>query len=258
LGSGTADLAWFSSCQWTFPSFASNGTVDWDNNGVADNRHLAEDIDFFWYSDQNPSYDCDSPLKLLRLNGFDDWAHLLATASADKSVLQSTAFAESGTSELDQEAADYLLHPELHRPHELDFETARKRHVLLPPRPATLVLQPGCLTNLKTSGSAANGAVSVALLNTDDFDVNQVDLSSLRLHHAKPVSTMLQDVNGDGVPDLVIWFRGSEVQLSTLATRARITGWLKNSQVFVGESDITPAPDRADCLSSQLSEASAP
>jgi hypothetical protein len=82
------------------------------------------------------------------------------------------------------------------------------------------------------------GTFFVALLATRDFDVTQVDLTSLRFHSATPVSTNLHDVNGDGVPDLVIEFRASDIRLANDASTARISGWLNNSQIFFGEDQI--------------------
>jgi hypothetical protein len=73
--------------------------------------------------------------------------------------------------------------------------------------------------------------------------VSEVDLSSLRLHRAQPVNTTFRDVNADGKPDLVAEFRGSDVRLAKEATRARIAGWLKNSQAFFGEDDVKVLPE---------------
>jgi len=81
--------------------------------------------------------------------------------------------------------------------------------------------------------------MQVALLGSSTFDVNQVELSSLNLHRAHPVNISVQDINNDGVPDLLLGFRGAEVRLSPQATHARIVGWFKNSRSFVGEAQLS-------------------
>jgi hypothetical protein len=126
---------------------------------------------------------------------------------------------------------------------EMDLDTAKRMHVLLPLRPAPVVIEPSCRAPGKPVLPYRAGIVTVALLATADFDVRQVDLSSLNFHHAKPVNTWFEDVSHDGIPDLVMQFLGSEVRLSKQATKAHLTGWLTNSQAFVGERDITVASD---------------
>jgi hypothetical protein len=93
-----------------------------------------------------------------------------------------------------------------------------------------------------------SGIVTVALLGSNDFDVNLVDSSSLTFHGAKPYNEQIHDINGDGIADLDLQFLGSGVQLSIQATRARLTGWLKNSQSFVGEGEIVMADEGVPIL----------
>jgi len=59
------------------------------------------------------------------------------------------------------------------------------------------------------------------------------------------VSTSLPDVNGDGLPDLLVTFEMAEVKLVPQARSARLTGWLKSSQAFVGEDKIRVVPTLA-------------
>jgi len=156
------------------------------------------------------------------LRGSDDWAFLLGRAPVGAAPV--TDSAGSGMPSLGER--------------ELDLDTARQRHVLFAVRPASFEILTTCPGAPKSVPASRDGAFSVALLATDDFDVNEVDLSSLRFHQARPVGTVVRDVNGDGRPDLLIEFRGSDVQLAKKATRARLTGWLNNSQIFIAEDEI--------------------
>jgi hypothetical protein len=157
-----------------------------------------------------------------------------ASSGADaQSLLESNA-----TLDEKQALVDRLMHPELHRPVELDLKTAKEHHVLLPVRPAPLVIKPGCASTSKPLDAGSTGTFSVALLATSDFDVDQVDLSSLRFHGAEPVHTAFRDVNGDGVPDLLVVLRSADLHLAPDASTGRLSGWMKNSQPFYGEDKI--------------------
>jgi hypothetical protein len=70
-------------------------------------------------------------------------------------------------------------------------------------------------------------------------------VDSLQFHHARPVGTEFVDVNGDGVPDLPIRMRASDLYLGSDASTARLSGWLKNSQAFYGEEKIRIVPSLA-------------
>ena len=83
------------------------------------------------------------------------------------------------------------------------------------------------------------GAAQLALMGSSSFDVSQVDPASLTLHGAHPTNISAEDVNGDGLPDLLLEFPTADVQLSARATHARLTGWLENSRSFVGEAQLS-------------------
>ena len=80
--------------------------------------------------------------------------------------------------------------------------------------------------------------IAVAVLGAPDFDVKQIDLTSLSLHGAKPVATLIQDINHDGRPDLVVTFNPTDIKLHAGATRLRLAGWLKDGQMIFGEQRI--------------------
>ncbi|HET9308140.1 MAG TPA: choice-of-anchor D domain-containing protein [Candidatus Sulfotelmatobacter sp.] len=240
LGSNTADLFSFSTCDSLANTVASTGPVDWDGDGVADNRHLAKLIDFLGQSPQPFNPDCITPPPLITLAGFNDWAFLLGTSSGndDGQDNSSIGIAESPTQPRLPSSSQPRSVPEV------SMDEARHHHVLLAPRPASLVIQPGCLAN-SPNAIVTNRTITMAVLGSPGFDVTQIDLSSLRFHRARPLSTAVVDVNGDGIPDLVIQVPGADVHLSPESTRARLTGWLGNSQVFVAEAGIDLAAQNA-------------
>jgi hypothetical protein len=229
LGSGTVDISNFlarTPVGLVDTPIPTTGPVDWDYDGAADERHLAWPINIFW----NLTSGDFSPL---RMKGSDDWRGLLGTAPFGTSSVQTSSTIAPGS----LGAAPAVQEPEL------DFKTAVAHHILFPLRPAPVVIQPGCNAQSKAVPAGAPGTFLVALLATDDFDPTQVDVTSLNFHGAKPVSVTLRDVNGDGMLDLVIEIPGNDVRLSRNATRARLTGWLKNSQAFVGEERVTVVAD---------------
>jgi hypothetical protein len=118
----------------------------------------------------------------------------------------------------------------------MSTEMAMQAHVALPIRPVDIDITPGSSEKIISPGSA--GEFSVALLGSDDLNVTEVDQSSLRFHGTTPVRVEMRDINGDGKLDLVVFFDQGSVRLHPLAKKARLTGWLKSSQAFIGEDQV--------------------
>jgi hypothetical protein len=124
---------------------------------------------------------------------------------------------------------------------------AREKHVLFPSMSVEMVISPGC--SEKEIGANPAATTKVALLGSERFDVNQVDVTSLHFHGARPIDVSFADVNDDGIPDLLLEFLSADVHLSPHATRVRMTGWLKNSRAFTGEDavKVVPATQALSC-----------
>jgi predicted DsbA family dithiol-disulfide isomerase len=122
---------------------------------------------------------------------------------------------------------------------EVTFEWMREHHLLHPHRFVSVSVSPSSPSGLKPVAAGQPGTVRVALLGANNFDVREVEPSSLDLHGAKPLSISFEDVNGDGKLDLVAVFDTSQLKLHPQATVARLTGWLKSNQAFSGEDRIT-------------------
>jgi len=80
--------------------------------------------------------------------------------------------------------------------------------------------------------------VTVTLLGSDDLNVKEVEPSSLRFGGAPPMQMEMQDINGDGKPDLVLTFDQDILKLNPRTNSAFLSGWLKNSQEIVAEGTV--------------------
>jgi hypothetical protein len=98
------------------------------------------------------------------------------------------------------------------------------------------VAQPVC--SLASAVAARSSDITLWLPGTDDLDITEVDITSLKLHGATPVKVSVVDVNGDGRPDLVLTFPTALLKLHPNAKRMTLTGFLKNSQAFWSHVDI--------------------
>jgi hypothetical protein len=91
----------------------------------------------------------------------------------------------------------------------------------------------------------SGGATPVAILSTPNFDATQVDPATISLAGA-PVrllgggsySCSAQDVNGDGLPDLVCQVVTSQLQLSPTSTQAVLTGMNSSGAYIQGTEAI--------------------
>jgi len=217
LGSGRPDLFRYTDGTCATRYAPSDGPVDWDGNGDTNGTALSVDLIFLWWAGLGVAADCPTGI-YIPVQGHNDWSDLIA--------LQERHHGEhSWKSQANHE-----------RQHELTVEEAEARHILLPPRSVTVVSPSACSSSSLT-GSAPS-FITLHLLGTDDLDVSQINVDSLKLHGASPEKVSVADVNGDGRPDLVLIFPASAVKqkLHPNAKRMTLTGSLKNSQAFWGHA----------------------
>ena len=96
-------------------------------------------------------------------------------------------------------------------------------------------IKPGSDPN--SINSKSMGLVPVAILGSADFDVTEVDIATVTFGPggAAPVhGGHLEDVNGDGLTDLVVHFVQKETGLSPGDTEAELEGYTFDGQHFCG------------------------
>ncbi len=216
LGSGTSDMFFFTDGQCNFQGAPSTGPVDWDGDGSPTNEHASAHV--------TADLVCPTSFRLT-LPGFNDWEALTGNLDATEAENQANSGAPRPVAV------------------EMEMETLRQKHLLYPPRPAEIVVHPGCSLSSAPLAPGQPGTVTITIPGTGSLDVSQVDLSSLNLHGIKPLSATIVDANGDGPPDLVLMFDTAQLHLGPQRKEVRLTGWLKNSQRFVASAPVTIVND---------------
>ena len=87
----------------------------------------------------------------------------------------------------------------------------------------------------------SRGKVPVTILSTEAFDASAIDLDTVTVAgapiHLKPNGTFassLQDINGDGLLDLVVHISTAELQLTDFNTEALVEGFTLDRKFFWG------------------------
>jgi hypothetical protein len=109
--------------------------------------------------------------------------------------------------------------------------------------PVAIEIKPGSYPpsiNLKS-----NGVVPVAILGSATFDVHQIDPTTVKLANApvalkgngQPMASY-EDVNADGIIDLVVHVPTQALQLTPADVKAILTGFLLNGTEIKGSESI--------------------
>jgi len=219
LGSGTADLTSFDDGACNFGFQPTNGPLDFDGDGNKTGLHVSADLN---RQDHPGVKFCPSGVTEV-LNGHDDWVlvrRFLALSSAP------------GAEQFASVLANTISSPEL------TGDMAEAHHSLHPPRTVEIQIRPGCAAERARIAPGKSGTVTVAVLGEPGFEVNEIEPSSVTFAGAKQLCFYISDVNQDGQSDLVVVFDMEHMQLHPSARSARVTGWLKNSQVFVATGQV--------------------
>ncbi len=123
-----------------------------------------------------------------------------------------------------------------------------------PAIPALVDIKPGSSPN--SVNLKSKGVLPVAILSTDDFDVNEVDVDSLRFGDPllidnggtamSPLRSAYEDVSGDGLLDLTLKFSTADLveyeALGSDTIEGLLTGELMNGTPFEGTDSIRIVP----------------
>ena len=97
-------------------------------------------------------------------------------------------------------------------------------------------IKPGSYPNSINLGS--NGVVPVAILGSPTFNVADVDVQTVTFAGASPKMFAYEDVDSDGIPDLILHFYTQDLQLTSSSTEATLTGRLKDGRSIVGTDSV--------------------
>jgi hypothetical protein len=91
----------------------------------------------------------------------------------------------------------------------------------------------------------SKGVTPVAILGSADYDVADIDVSSIAFgpSGAAPVKAgSYEDVDGDGLTDLVLHFKTQEIGLNDASTEAALTGTLNDGTDIQGADSVRIVP----------------
>jgi hypothetical protein len=90
----------------------------------------------------------------------------------------------------------------------------------------------------------SKGVVPVAVLTTDDFDAATIDPDTAQFAGAAPEHWNLEDVDGDGVDDVIFHFRTQELELDQDSTEATLTAQLLTQEEISGTDEVRIVPSK--------------
>ncbi len=115
-----------------------------------------------------------------------------------------------------------------------------KINVIIPPPTTPIVIRPG--SGIAPIAPRSRGTIPVALLSTDEFTATQIDLQSVRFgakgSEAAPRRAIEEDVDGDGLTDLLLFFETQETGIRCGDNSATLTGKTLDGQSISGSDAI--------------------
>ena len=103
-----------------------------------------------------------------------------------------------------------------------------------------IAIKPGSFPN--SINLKSKGAVPVAILSSTNLNAVDVDASTVRFAGASPEKFAHEDVNADGISDLIFHFRTQDLQLTGSSTEATLTGELTGGLPIRGTDSLRIVP----------------
>jgi len=113
--------------------------------------------------------------------------------------------------------------------------------------PVSIDIKPGSFPN--SINLKSSGVISVAIFGNNTFDVNEINLdaikfadAAIKLKKSGQFMASYEDLNGDGIIDLIIHFATKELNLTSSDTKANLEGRLINEEIIKGSDSIRIVP----------------
>lgn len=103
-------------------------------------------------------------------------------------------------------------------------------------------IKPGDFPNSINLGS--KGVVPMAILSSSGFNAMNVDVYTVTFAGASPERFAYEDVNSDGVYDLLLHFRTEDLRLTTLSTQGTLIGKLRDGGAITGADSVQIVPPK--------------
>ena len=88
----------------------------------------------------------------------------------------------------------------------------------------------------------SKGVVPVAILSTAEFDPSTLDPDTVVFAGAAPVRWILEDLNGDGQPDMLLHFKTQDLNLDSGIREAVLTGFTEGGIPIKGTDSVNIVP----------------
>jgi hypothetical protein len=103
-------------------------------------------------------------------------------------------------------------------------------------------IKPG--SDINSINLDSQGLTPVSILSTVDFDATIINPETVKFAEVSPSKSKLEDVNKDGRMDLLLFFVTDELQLSTGATEATLSGSTLNGTIIWGSDMVRIVPQK--------------
>jgi hypothetical protein len=121
-----------------------------------------------------------------------------------------------------------------------EFPNDRVLRISVKPISVAIDIKPGSFPNSINLHSA--GVVPVAVLSNERFNVVDLDVNTIKFAGALPRKFHYEDVNGDGLTDLVFHLRTQDLVLTMQSNEAKFTGKSRTGEVITGTDSVRIVP----------------